>query len=66
MIELQIVDGTAGPSLAFFAHWPMGFHSPCDARRPAALFNFNIITFRRFRKIEEIAAQGGAQGGRPK
>jgi hypothetical protein len=25
-------DGTAGSLLAFFGHWLMSFHSPCDAR----------------------------------
>jgi hypothetical protein len=30
--NFEVADGTAGSLLAFFEHWLMSFHSPCDAR----------------------------------
>ena len=32
LLILIVADGTAGSLLAFFEHWLMSFHSPCDAR----------------------------------
>jgi hypothetical protein len=32
LLTLKVADGTAGSLLAFFEHWLMSFHSPCDAR----------------------------------
>ncbi len=32
LLILEVADGTAGSLLAFFEHWLMSFHSPCDAR----------------------------------
>ena len=32
LLILGFAGGTAGSLLAFFEHWLMSFHSPCDAR----------------------------------
>jgi hypothetical protein len=32
LLILVFAGGTAGSLLAFFEHWLMSFHSPCDAR----------------------------------
>ena len=32
LLILKVADGTAGSLLAFFEHWLMSCHSPCDAR----------------------------------